>query len=248
MNNLLVRDGTSNRRICGVWTLPDGYLGRTGNQIIQGTVQQYLADRINYAYIAPPSILDAGQTLHRDSTNCPNGLVFPRNWTFGEHLSVRSHNEQREFLSAIAERKSIPRLIVAAWFWERGDVLVAALEKTMNRHNNASTMMVSSLLSSAFFNLINGKSQSNINNAAALEAIASDREDVIFLHIRYGDLMDYAIRRELLRRQGSINFKEWVDIVLPDPDSSSGKLIEEFDKDMRNHQSIFGPNRYEVHN
>jgi hypothetical protein len=106
-------------------------------------------------------------------------------------------------------------------------------------------MMVSSLLSSTFFNLINGKSQSNINNAAALEAIAADRDDVIFLHIRYGDLTDYAIRRELLRRQGSINFKEWVDVILPDPDSSSGKLIEEFDKDMRNHPSIFGPNRYD---
>jgi hypothetical protein len=113
---LLVRDGTSNRRICGVWTLPDGYLGRTGNQIIQDTVQQYLAERVNYAYIAPPSILDAGQTLHHDSNSCPNGLTFPRHWTFGEHLSVRSQNEQREILSLIAERKSIPRLIVAAWF------------------------------------------------------------------------------------------------------------------------------------
>jgi hypothetical protein len=44
---LLFSNGKTNRRICGVWTLPNGYIGRTGNQIIQNIVQQYLAECIN---------------------------------------------------------------------------------------------------------------------------------------------------------------------------------------------------------
>lgn len=242
---LLVTTGSKSRRICGVWTLPDGYLGRTGNQIIQYAVQQFLAECINYVFLPPTSITGAGLSRLNPLTTCPGGLTFPRHWTFSEYANVRSNNEQRDLLYAIAERQVIPRLVVAAYFWERGDALVAAIEKQPWDRKKSASLMLSELISSKYLDVINGRTQRKVNNAEALEALSVDRGDVIFLHIRYGDLVDYAIRREILRRQGSIKESEWADSKLPKKDSSIGTVLEEFDKDMRDHSGPFGSDRYD---
>jgi len=242
---LLFSNGKSNRRICGVWTLPDGYIGRTGNQITQNIVQQFLAECIHYVFLPPTNIIDAGLSRLNPSTSCPSGLTFPRHWTTNDYANIRSHKEQRDFISKIAERQILPRLVAAAYFWERGDVLAAALEKQKWNRKNSASPLLSELISTTFLDVINGKTHRTVNNAAALEALSNDQDDVIFLHIRYGDLVDYAIRREILRRQGSVKFNEWADSERPQKDTVTGKLIEEFDKDMQDHPGLFGPNRYD---
>ncbi len=98
-------------RVCGLWTLPSGYLGRTGNQMVQMLVQHFLAGCVEYLFADPPEILEGGLSaavLSSAAGQCPTGYILPQSWL--EEMNpatsvISTRNASESLLAAIAAHR-----------------------------------------------------------------------------------------------------------------------------------------------
>lgn len=229
------------RLVCGLWVLPSGFIGRTGNQLVQMLVQQYLAQCINYVFASPSSVVSVGEPSMPAETQCASGTDFPRSWAAAPSVHVESKAASNALLLAIANKHQLPSIIKSTWYWERGDVLVAALERQKWDRNSAVHAMTPNLLAAAYAGILKGKQQppSSHSDAAdkATRFLADDPDNTILVHIRAGDLVDFTLQREFMRRRGfeAEDMTEWTPGRRPLPGSRAFAAMEDFIADMRDH-------------